>query len=166
MLRRVNWRLDETQTVIAPACLKHAPRSGSVKGIVRSAFCTLGAGELISGWTTTSLPSLQGDVGPAANLDFIFGPVHPSVALCDVKTEDGTETAHALVMEVLVESAAGTRLLKMRFHPAVTEREKGGLAWDEEAPPVYGEGGGAPPVYIGDAPGYEEIVGEAVEGVY
>ncbi|OBT70558.1 hypothetical protein VF21_10457, partial [Pseudogymnoascus sp. 05NY08] len=156
VLKRVNWRLDETQTVFAPSCRRHMPRPGYLKGVVRSSFSTLGSAELTSGWATPT--------SSTTTLDFTFGIAPTTTALCDVKTEDGTETAHALVVELLVESKAGTRLLRMRFYPVVTEREEGGVAWDEEAPPVYGDAGKPPPGYMyvagrGEVPRYEEVVG-------
>ncbi|KFY49001.1 hypothetical protein V496_10208 [Pseudogymnoascus sp. VKM F-4515 (FW-2607)] len=156
VLKRVNWRLDETQTVFAPSCRRHTPRAGYVKGVVRSSFSTLGSAELTSGWATPNAAT--------TTLEFEFGIAGAAKALCDVKTEDGTETAHALVVELLVESKHGTRLLRMRFYPVVTEREEGGVAWDEEAPPVYGEAGKPPPGYMyvagrGEVPRYEEVVG-------
>ncbi|OBT49656.1 hypothetical protein VE04_09891, partial [Pseudogymnoascus sp. 24MN13] len=118
VLKRVNWRLDETQTVFAPSCRRHTPRAGYLKGVVRSSFCTLGSAELTSGSATTT--------SSTTTLDFTFGIAPNNTALCDVKTEDGTETALALVLALLLESKAGTRLLRMRFYPVVTEREEGG----------------------------------------
>lgn len=53
-LKRLNWRLEETQKTISPACARHAAKLGNVeeskKGIAHQDVRVLGADEIKSGW--------------------------------------------------------------------------------------------------------------------
>jgi len=157
-LKRLTWRLDETQKGISPACSKHAAKAGtdeSKKGIAHQDIRTIGTEELKSGWKVDySTP--DGSI----ELEFpmaIRGDARP---ICDMKAEDGTEVTHMLVVEMIVaEEFAPTsrpnqvtptgaaRVLRMHFNTTVTERAGMGISWDEEQPPLYENVPASPPGY-------------------
>ncbi len=53
-LKRLTWRIDETQKTISPACPKHAAKLGNVddekRGIAHQDVRTIGSTEIKSGW--------------------------------------------------------------------------------------------------------------------
>jgi len=175
-LKRVNWRLEETQKSISPACAKHAAKLGNVeegkKGIAHQDVRILGSDELKQGW--------KGDYsGPDGmiEMDFSFGIQPNSRPICDLKAQDGTEVSHVLIVEMIVTeeyapisrpkqaTPTGTaRVLRMHFNVVVTERGGLGISWDEEQPPLYENVPGSPPGYVYDEsynaqpiPDYEDL---------
>lgn len=175
-LKRLNWRLEETQKSISPACPKHAAKLGNVedgkKGVAHQDVRILGSDELKSGW--------KGEYTGAdgcIEMEFKFG-IHPNnKPICDLKAQDGTEVSHVLIVEMIVTeeiapiskpkqcTPTGTaRVLRMHFNVVVTERAGLGISWDEEQPPLYENVPGSPPSYIYDEgyhaqaiPDYEEL---------
>lgn len=161
-LKRLNWRLEETQKTISPACAKHAAKLGNVeegkKGVVHQDVRVLGDAELKSGW--------KGDyTGPdgCIEMEFDFGIQPNSHPICDLKAQDGTEVSHVLIVEMIVTeefapinkpkqaTPTGTaRVLRMHFNVIVTERAGLGISWDEEQPPLYENVPISPPGYIYD----------------
>jgi hypothetical protein len=158
-LKRLTWRIDETQKVISPACAKHAAKAGAApdekKGIQHQEVRTIGTEELKSGW--------KGDyTGPDGSIEMEFpysirADAHP---VCDVKAEDGTEVSHVLIVEMIVAEefapikrptqvtpTGAARVLRMHFNTVVTERGGMGISWDEEQPPLYENVPASPPSY-------------------
>lgn len=100
-LKRLNWRLEETQKTISPACAKHAAKLGNVeegkKGMAHQDVRVLGDAEIKSGW--------KGDYnGPdgCIEMEFDFGITPNSKPICDLKAQDGTEVSHVLIVEMIV----------------------------------------------------------------
>ena len=159
-LKRVTWRLDETQRMSAPACAKHAAKLGkdvddAKKTVAHQEVRTIGFAELKDGW--------KGDYDTAngeIELEFPFGIRAEGHPICDMKTEDGTEVSHVLVVEMIVTEefapigkprqttpTGSARVLRMHFNITVTERAGLGISWDEEAPPTYENVPASPPTY-------------------
>ena len=171
-LKRVTWRLDETQKTISPACTKHGAKlakDDNKPGIAHQEIRTIGLAELKDGW--------KGDYSDADGsilFEFPFGIKADAHPICDMKTEDGTEVSHVLVVEMIVTEEFATmarpkqltptgaaRVLRMHFNIVVTERAGLGISWDEEQPPLYENVPASPPNYkqgdMADLPDYDEI---------
>merc|ERR1712098_741188 len=159
-LKRLNWRLDETQKVISPACPKHALKAGndeSKKGIAHQDVRTIGQEELKSGWKSDySTP--DGSI----ELEFPMSIRGDAKPICDLKSEDGTEVSHVLVVEMIVAEefcptnkpnqitpTGAARVLRMHFNTTLTQRAGMGISWDEEQPPLYENVPASPPGYGG-----------------
>ncbi|KAG0648958.1 ldb19 [Hyphodiscus hymeniophilus] len=175
-LKRLTWRLEETQKTISPACPKHAAKLGNVedakKGIAHHDVRTIGTEEMKSGWKA-DYTSPDGTI----ELEFPFGVQSGSNPICDVKAEDGTEVSHVLIVEMIVAEefaplkkpsqvtpTGAARVLRMHFNINVTERAGLGISWDEEQPPLYENVPASPPAYLnaeiydGEAiPDYEDL---------
>jgi hypothetical protein len=168
-LKRVTWRLDETQKIISPACPKHLAKLGpdvddAKKGIAHQDVRTIGTEEMKTGWKSDYTT-------PDGSIDLEFPmSISPNAhAICDMKAEDGTEVSHVLVVEMIVaEEFAPTkrpnqatptgaaRVLRMHFNLTLTERAGLGISWDEEQPPLYENVPASPPAYaIGVSEPYE-----------
>jgi arrestin-related trafficking adapter 1 len=159
-LKRLTWRLDETQKTISPACAKHVAKLGpnveeSKKGIAHQDVRTIGTDELKSGWKA-DYSSPDGSI----ELEFPFNIRADSKPLCDMKAEDGTEVSHVLIVEMIVAEefapikkpsnvtpTGAARVLRMHFNVIVTERSGMGISWDEEQPPLYENVPASPPAY-------------------
>lgn len=181
-LKRLTWRLDETQKVVSPACPKHAlkacnsgatpcPQPGSV-GAPHQEVRTLNSAELKTGWKAD-----YGGADGSVEVEFPFGIRADARPVCDVRAADGTDVAHVLVVEMIVAEeyapirrpeqttpTGAARVLRMHFNTVVTERGGMGISWDEEQPPLYENVPASPPgyggseVYEGAAiPDYEEL---------
>jgi hypothetical protein len=159
-LRRLIWRLEETQKSISPACPKHAAKLGNVedakKGIAHQDVRTIGTEEMKSGWKA-DYSSPDGTV----ELEFPFGVQPGSNPVCDMKSEDGTEVTHVLIVEMVVAEefapmkrptqvtpTGAARVLRMHFNVTITERAGLGISWDEEQPPLYENVPASPPAYL------------------
>ncbi|KAH6724225.1 hypothetical protein BKA61DRAFT_25824 [Leptodontidium sp. MPI-SDFR-AT-0119] len=159
-LKRLNWRLDETQKVISPACPKHALKAGNdeaKKGIAHQDVRTIGQEELKSGWKSDySTP--DGSI----ELEFPMSIRGDAKPICDLKSEDGTEVSHVLVVEMIVAEefcptnrlnqvtpTGAARVLRMHFNTTLTQRAGMGISWDEEQPPLYENVPASPPGYGG-----------------
>lgn len=158
-LKRLMWRLEETQKVISPGCPKHAAKAGAnpteKKGIAHQDVRCLNTEELKTGW--------KGDYSSAdgsIECEFPYSIRADSNPICDVKAEDGTEVSHSLVVELIVAEeiapikkpnsvtpTGAARVLRMHFNSIVTERSGLGISWDEEQPPVYEDVPAGPPNY-------------------
>ena len=159
-LKRLTWRLEETQKTISPACPKHAAKLGNVedakKGIAHQDIRTIGTEEMKRGWKA-DYSSPDGTV----ELEFPFGVQAGSNPICDLKAEDGTEVSHVLIVEMIVSEefapikkpsqitpTGAARVLRMHFNTIVTERAGLGISWDEEQPPLYENVPASPPAYL------------------
>ncbi|KAF3015273.1 hypothetical protein G7054_g10649 [Neopestalotiopsis clavispora] len=167
-LKRLSWKIEEHLTTVVPACQKHAPKDpetgeATKKGIKRTEARTIGSGDLASGW--------KADYSPSGNVEMeLEYQVNPSLKpVCDMKSNDGTEVTHQLVIEMVVaQEYAPTnqpkhvtptgvaRILRMHFGTIVTERSGLGVSWDNEAPPIYQDVPPSPPSYHCEIP-YEEV---------
>jgi hypothetical protein len=165
-LKKLTWKLEETIKTIAPACEKHIPavapgEDEAKKGATRSDTRTIGEKHLHDGWKS-SYTSTDGNV--EMELDYNItqfraysrDPKHA----CDVKTSDGTEVTHSLLVELVVSkefapegkphmaTQTGTgRILRMHFAVVMTDYPGLGVSWDNEAPPVYQDVPPSPPAY-------------------
>jgi hypothetical protein len=175
-LKRVNWRLEETQKVISPACSKHALKAGAgpdeKKGVAHQEVRVLNTGELKSGWKC-DYSNADGSI----EMEFSYSIRSDVPAICDIKAQDGTEVAHSLIVELIVAEEIApirkpsqctptgvARVLRMHFTKTLTERSGLGISWDEEQPPLYENVPASPPgygnvgVYDGvPIPDYEEL---------
>jgi arrestin-related trafficking adapter 1 len=158
-LKRVMWRLEETEKAISPACSKHAVKLGNVddakKGTPHHDTRTIGNNELKSGW--------KGDYTTAdgsVDLEFPISVRPDSHRTCDLKSEDGTEVTHILVIEIIISDeyapiknpskatpTGAARVLRMHFNLVLSERAGLGISWDEERPPLYEDVPASPPGY-------------------
>lgn len=175
-LKRLSWRLDETQKGISPGCAKHAAKAGTdetKKGIAHQDVRTIGEEQLRSGWKADySTPD------GCIEIEFPISIRGDSKPICGLKAEDGTEVSHMLVVEMIVaEEFAPTnrpnqvtqtgaaRVLRMHFTAHLTERAGMGISWDEEQPPLYENVPASPPGYVlgstemftADLPGYADL---------
>jgi len=156
-LKRVTWRLDETQKMIAPGCAKHSAKATDEqkKGIQHQDVRTIGTDEMKSGWKS-DYNSPDGSI----DLEFPISIRPETKPICDLKAEDGTEVSHVLVVEMIVAEefapikkptqttpTGAARVLRMHFTLTVTERAGLGISWDEEAPPTYENVPASPPAY-------------------
>ena len=158
-LKRMTWRLDETQKEISPACAKHAAKLGHVeeakKGMPHQDVRTIGTDEMKTGWKS-DYSSADGTI----ELEFPISIRPDSKAVCDMKAEDGTEVSHVLVVEMIVAEefapikkpnqitpTGAARVLRMHFNITLTERAGLGISWDEEQPPLYENVPASPPAY-------------------
>jgi hypothetical protein len=176
-LKRLTWRIDETQKAISPACPKHAAKLGNIddvkKGIPLQDVRIIGTDEFKSGWKA-DYSSPDGSI----DMEFQFGIRHDTHPVCDLKAEEGTEVSHVLVVEMIVAEefapikkpsqftpTGAARVLRMHFNLTVTERAGMGISWDEEQPPLYENVPASPPgygmsdLYEGEPiPDYEDLV--------
>lgn len=156
-LKRVNWRLDETQKMISPACSKHALKATDEqkKGVAHQDTRTIGTDEMKAGWKS-DYNSPDGSI----DLEFPISIRPDAKPICDLKAEDGTEVMHILIVEMIVAEefapikkptqvtpTGAARVLRMHFNLTVTERAGLGISWDEEAPPTYENVPASPPGY-------------------
>ncbi|KAH8668482.1 hypothetical protein BX600DRAFT_257359 [Xylariales sp. PMI_506] len=169
-LRRLSWKLEEHLNTVAPSCSKHAPKDAETgeaakKGTKRTEVRTIGSGDLSSGWKSDYSPN--GNV--ELELDYQCNP--NSKVSCDMKSKDGTEVTHKLVIEMVVAQECApvnqpkhatptgvARILRMHFVTVLTERAGLGVSWDNESPPIYQDVPPSPPSYACEIP-YEEVEG-------
>ncbi|KAK8076673.1 LMBR1 domain-containing protein [Apiospora phragmitis] len=173
-LKRLSWKLEEHLNTVAPACSKHAPSAKNAdaeetaankKGIKRIESRTIGSADLSTGWKSDYSPngSVEMEVEYQCNTH--------SKSVCDMKSHDGTEVTHQLVVEMVVVQEYApihqpkhvtptgvARILRMHFGTTLTERAGLGVSWDNEAPPIYKDVPASPPSY--DPPAYFPAIGE------
>ncbi|KAI1143656.1 hypothetical protein F5Y05DRAFT_2210 [Hypoxylon sp. FL0543] len=167
-LKRLSWKLEENMVTVAPACEKHSPKDPETglptkKGVKRTDVRTVAHADMHSGW--------KSDYSPSGCIEMEIQCALPpnAKAACDLKSEDGTEVTHQLVVEmVVVQEYAPTahpkhitptgvaRILRMHFGVVITERAGLGVSWDNEAPPIYQDVPPSPPSYTCDIP-YESV---------
>ena len=153
-LRKLSWRIEETQKFVAPACPKHAQKvGGEGKGILHDEMRVIAHEDIKSGWKTDF---------EEGNVDAEFkAAVNTALKpLCDVESPNGLSITHNLVIEMVVAEewaplkkpnqatpTGAARVLRMQFHIVLTERGGLGVAWDEEQPPMYEDVPASPPTY-------------------
>ncbi|RYP70974.1 hypothetical protein DL771_005069 [Monosporascus sp. 5C6A] len=168
-LKRLTWRIEEILSTVAPACEKHTPKITTTteeqpgqpprKGVKRTVERVIGSADLHHGWKADYSP----DGKIEAEIEYRCDPaLKPS---CNLKSKDGTEITHQLVVEmVVVQEYAPTnnlkhvtptgiaRILRMHFGVVLTERPGLGVSWDNEAPPIYQDVPPSPPCYAPPPP--------------
>lgn len=156
-LRKLNWRIEETQRFIAPACEKHISKvGGEGKGVLHEDVHVIANDEVKTGWKTDF------DQG---NIDVEFRAMvnHASKSVCDVESTSGLSVKHNLIIEMVVAEewapmkklhqatpTGAARVLRTQFHIVLTERCGMGISWDEEQPPLYEDVPQSPPTYMED----------------
>lgn len=155
-LRKLNWRIEETQKSVSPACAKHAQKvGGEGKGILHEDVRVVGNEEVKHGWKTDFS---QGNI----DVEFTAKCSIPSKPICDMECPSGMNVKHTFVIEMVVAEewaplsklnqatpTGAARVLRTQFNLILTERAGLGISWDEEAPPVYEDVPASPPTYTG-----------------
>jgi hypothetical protein len=153
-LRKLNWRIEENQKFVSPACPKHAQKvGGEGKGILHDEMRVIAHEEVKSGWKT-DFEEGKVDIEFKAAVNTALKP------LCDVESPNGLSITHNLVIEMVVAEewaplkkpnqatpTGAARVLRMQFHTVLTERSGLGVSWDEEQPPMYEDVPASPPTY-------------------
>jgi len=156
-LRKLNWRIEETQRMVSPACAKHAPKiGGEGKGLLHEDVRTIGEGEVNQHKNPWKNDFDAGDV--EAIFQCAVNPTRKPV--CHTEAPNGLSVSHNLVVEMVVAEewtprnrpsqvtpTGAARILRSQFHLMLTERPGLGISWDEETPPVYEDVPESPPHY-------------------
>lgn len=156
-VRKINWRIEEHQKMISPACSKHSQKvGGEGKGILHEDTRTVGEEEVKYEKNPWKSDFDAGDVDSE-----FHAVVNPALKpVCDVTAPNGLSVTHNLVIEMVVAEewvplkkthqvtpTGAARILRMQFHLVMTERAGMGISWDEETPPVYEDVPASPPSY-------------------
>jgi arrestin-related trafficking adapter 1 len=153
-LRKLNWRIEENQKFVSPACPKHAQKvGGEGKGILHDEMRVIAHEEVKSEWKT-DFEEGNADIEFKAAVNTALKP------LCDVESPNGLSITHNLVIEIVVAEewaplkkpnqatpTGAARVLRMQFNIVLTERSGLGISWDEEQPPMYEDVPASPPTY-------------------
>ncbi|KAF3031249.1 hypothetical protein E8E12_000889 [Didymella heteroderae] len=153
-LWKLNWRIEETQRSIAPACSRHSSKViGGGRDICHKDVRVIARGVVKSDWKT-DFERGEIDVAFNAACNVALKP------LCDMACQTGMSVKHSLVVEMVVakERASLQKLsqatatgvacvLCTQFHLVLTERPGMGIAWVEEQPPIYEDVPAGPPAY-------------------
>ncbi|KAK7735348.1 Endocytosis regulator [Cytospora paraplurivora] len=180
-LKKLTWRLEETIKTVAPVCEKHGPRPDAEptneeqqrrKGTTRTDTRVIGEKTLFSGWKSTYSSSTDSIV--EFELEYHLNK-HAKYS-CDLKSHDGTEVSHQLMLEMVVSQECAPvgkpglvtqtgvgRILRMHFGATLTERGGLGISWDSEAPPIYQDVPPSPPAYCEDVGPIEDVL-ETLDG--
>ncbi|KAF2434012.1 hypothetical protein EJ08DRAFT_646890, partial [Tothia fuscella] len=167
-LRKMNWRIEERQKVISPACAKHCAKlGGEGKGILHEDVRNVGEGDIDYHKTPWKCDFDAGEV----DAEFSCAVKSSKNPVCDVEADNGLLVTHSLVLEMVVAEewvpkhkpkeitpTGAARILRTQFKVILSERGGLGIAWDEETPPVYEDVPASPPGYGGDVV-YEELAG-------
>jgi len=153
-LRKLTWRIEEHETMISPACPKHAAKvGGEGKGVQHQHVREIGNEELKQGWKTDfDSGQIEGEFFAA-----IDSSTKPQ---CDMQAPNGLKISHNLVLELVIGEewapnkkphqatpTGAARVLRTQFNLSVTERVGMGISWDDEMPPVYEDVPASPPHY-------------------
>jgi arrestin-related trafficking adapter 1 len=156
-VRKMNWRIEEHQRMVSPACSKHTQKVGGVgKGVMHEDTRIIGDAEISYHRTPWKTDFDAGEV--ECEFNAVVNPVLKPV--CDVEAPNGLSVSHTLVIEMVVAEewapnkkphqvtpTGAARILRMSFHLTMTERAGLGISWDEEIPPVYEDVPASPPAY-------------------
>jgi hypothetical protein len=169
----MNWRIEETQMMVSPACPKHAEKlGGQGKGILHEDVRTIGEGEIDqrkNPWKNDL------DAGDAESV--FFCAANPSKnPVCDAEAQNGMFVTHSLGIEMVVAEewaprtkpsqitpTGSARILRTQFHLMLTERPGLGVSWDEETPPVYEDVPESPPHYASMTDFDLNVIGGQIE---
>lgn len=158
-LRRLNWRVEETQKTIAPACTQHRHKltpelqAAEIPGQPHEETHDIGGAELKSGWKTD-------DADDSILFEFPISVNALTKPLCNMSGPDGMSVKHQLDFEMVVAQdwspkkkpqqctpTGAARVLRCHFGMIMTERPGMGISWDEEQPPRYEDVPSSPPHY-------------------
>ncbi|KAK4988248.1 Endocytosis regulator [Elasticomyces elasticus] len=153
-LRKLSWRIEENESMVSPACAKHAGKvGGEGKGMQREHSRDLGAEDLKQGWKS-DFDDGTIEMEFKAMLNTALKPQ------CDMESPNGFKVSHSLVLEMVIAEewapnrkpknstpTGAARVLRTQFNLAVTERTGMGISWDDEMPPMYEDVPPSPPVY-------------------
>ncbi|KAF2788293.1 hypothetical protein K505DRAFT_329032 [Melanomma pulvis-pyrius CBS 109.77] len=156
-LRKLNWRIEETQKYVSPACAKHTNKvGGEGKGVLHEDMHVIASEEVKNGWKTDFE---QGNI----DVEFRAACNVAAKPLCDMDSQNGMSVKHNLIVEMVVAEewaplkklnqvtpTGAARVLRTQFHLILTERSGMGISWDEEQPPMYEDVPASPPTYIED----------------
>lgn len=97
-LRKISWRIDESTSVVSPACKHHCNKlGGDGKGMLHENVRTVGSGEIKSGWKSDFETP-----GGKIEMEFMAGiPAHVEAA-CDIDSSCGITVCHDLIVELIV----------------------------------------------------------------
>lgn len=169
-LKKLTWRLEETIKTVAPACEKHTPKDKdssdneppAKKGLPRTETRTIGEKTVFAGWKS----NYNGVEDSCIEMEMDYAiSRHMRAAYCDLKSRDGTEVSHQLMVEMVVsqewappgkptlctQTGVG-RILRMHFSTVLTECGGIGISWDNESPPIYQDVPPSPPSYPEEPP--------------
>lgn len=154
-LRKVDWKIEEHEVSISPACAQHAAKvGGEGKGVMHEHTRSIGEKEVKAGWKTDlEAGEIEGDF--VCSIDASRKPN------TQVETGSGFKINHVLVLEMVIaeewapakrpKNATPTgvaRVLRTQFNLTVTQRAGMGIAWDDEQPPLYEDVPASPPAYL------------------
>ena len=157
-LKKLSWKLEETDQTIAPACPKHA--GSEANRYLRKEKRVIGEASMWDGWKseyndTDGLVEMEINYGVAKRFPRSLGP-----HTCAFPARDGTEVSHTLTIEILLiknfsfstqpragQPTSDARVLRMRHPVILTENPGMGMSWEEEVPPIYDEVPPSPPKY-------------------
>lgn len=173
-LKKASWKLEELVRTVSRACAHHAHSPEDCdqerNRVVRTETRIVGEDVIPPTWkaeysATTGHADLEFDFGLHAQRQHALHHPPASRYACDVSagadSPTGTEVqvTHSLMLELVVSRAraatnqpdvateTGTgRILRMRFKVFLSE-EGEGVAWDDEAPPLYENVPPSPPEY-------------------
>lgn len=95
-MKKLSWRIEETSKFISVGCAHHQSKVGDRKGILHEDLCTVGSGELKSGWKTDY------SNGGRIEMDLTVGILPHQNAACDIDTPCGIKVSHNLVVEMVI----------------------------------------------------------------
>ncbi|TKA79633.1 hypothetical protein B0A55_03441 [Friedmanniomyces simplex] len=170
-LRKLTWRIEEKETMVSPACAKHAGKvGGEGKGVQHTHEREIGLDELKAGWKTDfSDGQIEGEFMAAIN-----SAAKPQ---CGVDAPNGLKISHILVIELVIAEewapnkkpnqatpTGAARVLRTQFTLHVTERAGMGISWDDEMPPAYEDVPASPPHYQNEHTTIRDYSGEDIQG--
>lgn len=167
-LRKLTWRIEEIETVISPACPKHAHKvGGDGKGIEHGHQREIGMEELKEGWKTDFQEGVVEGEFKAA----IDPRNKPN---CGMEAQNGNmKISHLLVLELVIAEEWATnkkpdqptptgaaRVLRTQYNLTITDRAGMGLSWEDEMPPMYEDVPDSPPHYQNEHTTIEDYEGD------
>ena len=174
-LRKLNWRIEEHETMVSPACSKHSAKvGGEGKGIQHQKDRDIGTDELKQGWKTDFEDGM-------VEGEFVASINSSTMPQCDVEAANGLKITHNLIIELVIAEewapnkkphqatpTGAARVLRTQFNLNVTERAGMGISWDDEMPPLYEDVPASPPHYQGERTlimPYEESIHGEIESL-
>lgn len=161
-VKKVSWKLEQTMKTNAVPCARHAPKDEEEArvGLVRTENRYLGEKILLGGWKSDfsgSDGTVEMEFDYSLN-NFKRNKEHPQFH-CDSRDRGNIQVSHRLLIELVVSKEYATRekpnnaaptgtgrILRMYYNVSLTDHY-GGVAWDTETPPIYGEVPPSPPSY-------------------
>ena len=168
-LRKLTWRIEEIETIISPACAKHANKvGGQGKGVQHENTREIAMQELKQGWKTDF------DAGGNVEGEFMAAIDPRNKPQCGMQTQNGNmKITHNLILELVIAEEWATnkkpnngtptgaaRVLRTQFNLVVTDRAGMGLSWDDEQPPMYEDVPASPPHYQNERTTMEDYEGD------